>query len=260
MQQGFTKLHSSILTSSVWSESYPVRLVWVTMMAMADQDGEVHASILGLARQANVTLSECESAIKVFLSPDPYSRTKDHEGRRIEETDGGWLLLNFDKYREKFDQEKRREYLRRKKSESRAKNDELLTIVDSQQTSTAVNNVNTKEEEEDKEEEKKKTKKKAPVGADSIPNPPEPYQTPKCLEAWEAFKAYRAERKPKVTPRSAQMIFKAAADFQVSPEKFIARLEDSIRNSWQGVFFDNDLPTGGRNSQKPSMPAEDWGF
>lgn len=123
------------------------------MMAMADQDGEVHASVLGLARQANVTLAECEAALKVFLSPDPYSRTKDHDGRRIEETDGGWLLLNFEKYREKFDQEKRREYLRRKKSESRAKGNELLTNVDSQQMSTNVNKVNTKEEEAEEEAE-----------------------------------------------------------------------------------------------------------
>ena len=69
------------------------------MLALADQNGEVHASIPGLARLAGVPLSDVESAISKFLGPDQYSRTPANDGRRIAAIDGGWELLNHAKYR-----------------------------------------------------------------------------------------------------------------------------------------------------------------
>jgi hypothetical protein len=96
----YTKLFSSIITSTIWTEDDQTRLVWITMLAIADKNGEVAASLPGLARLAAVPLDAVERAIEKFLSPDKHSRTKDDEGRRIEEIDGGWLLLNHAKYRE----------------------------------------------------------------------------------------------------------------------------------------------------------------
>jgi hypothetical protein len=69
------------------------------MLAMADKNGEVAATVPGLARMANVTIDECETALTAFLSPDPHSRTPDEDGRRIEAIDGGWALINHAKYR-----------------------------------------------------------------------------------------------------------------------------------------------------------------
>lgn len=96
----YTKLFSSIVTSTIWSENDRTRIVWITMLAICDKNGEVQGSIPGLARIAGVPVEDCRSAIATFLAPDPDSRTKDDEGRRIEEIDGGWLLLNHRKYRE----------------------------------------------------------------------------------------------------------------------------------------------------------------
>jgi len=96
----YTKLFSSIITSTIWSEDDQTRIVWITMLAIADKDGEVQGSIPGLARIAGVPVEACRSAITKFLSPDVDSRTKDDEGRRIEEIEGGWHLLNHRKYRE----------------------------------------------------------------------------------------------------------------------------------------------------------------
>ncbi len=96
----YVKLFSSILTSSIWSESPNVRLVWITMLAMADAEGYVMAAPSGLARVANVPLKDCQEALVVFQEPDDESFTRDHEGRRIERVEGGWLLLNYEKYRE----------------------------------------------------------------------------------------------------------------------------------------------------------------
>jgi len=120
---GYTKLFSSLIHSTVWREDDHVRLVWITMLAMADRDGLVEASIPGLAAAALVSLEQCESALEKLKAPDKYSRTKDHEGRRIEEADGGWLILNHAKYRSQLtlDQyrakhaERQRKYRERKK-------------------------------------------------------------------------------------------------------------------------------------------------
>lgn len=105
---GYTKLFGSILDSTVWLEDAPTRLVWVTMMAMADRNGLVEAAVPGLAVRARVTLPECEAALVKFLAPDPYSRSEEYEGRRIEKVDGGWRLLNHQKYRDRLDLEQRR--------------------------------------------------------------------------------------------------------------------------------------------------------
>lgn len=98
MSDTYTKLFSSITESTVWGEPYSTRIVWVTMLAMADARGNVYGAIPGLARRANVTLQETEAALAAFLAPDPYSRTKDEDGRRIEGIDGGWRLINHAKY------------------------------------------------------------------------------------------------------------------------------------------------------------------
>lgn len=97
---GYTKLHSTILDSSVWLEPAHVRLVWITMLAMADQHGVVHASVGGLAHRARVSKEEAMDAIKRFLGPDPDSRDRT-TGERIEEVPGGWLVLNHANYRDK---------------------------------------------------------------------------------------------------------------------------------------------------------------
>ncbi len=96
---GYTKLFQSLVTSSLWTESDRTRIVWITILAMADKHGEIQASVPGLARLAGVPVDDCEKAIELFLSPDRHSRTPDHDGRRIEKIDGGWAILNHAKYR-----------------------------------------------------------------------------------------------------------------------------------------------------------------
>lgn len=100
MGHTFVKLFSSITDSTVWGEPDSTRLVWITMLAMTDQHGHINASVPGLAHRARVPIGDCEAALRTFLSPDPYSRTAEYDGRRIEVIDGGWRLLNYQKYRE----------------------------------------------------------------------------------------------------------------------------------------------------------------
>ena len=115
----YTKLFTSILDSTVWQESLQAKVVWVTLMAMADRDGKVEASIPGLAKRAGVSLGECEEALQKFMAPDAYSRTREHDGRRLEAVAGGFVLLNHAKYRAMMSAEDRREYQRVKQGEYR---------------------------------------------------------------------------------------------------------------------------------------------
>lgn len=99
MNSGFTLLWSKILDSSVWMEDKDTRLVWITMLAMKDWEGKVIASPKALAHRARVEPKECEKALKVLLSPDPDSSSQEFQGRRIKEIQGGWYVLNHEKYR-----------------------------------------------------------------------------------------------------------------------------------------------------------------
>lgn len=121
MSDTYTKLFSSITESTVWGEPYATRIVWVTMLAMADARGNVYGAVPGLARRANVTLQEAETALAAFTAPDPYSRSKDEDGRRIEQIDGGWRLINHGKYGAVRGVEERREYKREWDRQHRSK-------------------------------------------------------------------------------------------------------------------------------------------
>lgn len=119
--RSYSKLFSSIVTSSMWSEDSDTRVVWVTMLAVKNEHSEVQSSVPGLARLANVALEKCQFALDKFKSADPFSRTKAFDGRRIEEIPGGWRILNGDAYRRLMSQDERREYKRVKEAERRAR-------------------------------------------------------------------------------------------------------------------------------------------
>lgn len=121
MDKTYTKLFHRILASSIWDEDDKTRLVWITMLASTDENGNVIATLSKLARDARVEPDACQRALDRFLSPDPQSLTKANEGRRIEIIEGGWRLLNHLKYRELMTIESKREYFRNKRREYRQK-------------------------------------------------------------------------------------------------------------------------------------------
>jgi hypothetical protein len=117
----YTKLFSHIIRSTIWQAEPTVKVVWITMLAIADRHGSVQSSIPGLAKDSGVSIEECLKALEHLSSPDKWSRTKDSEGRRISEMDGGWLILNYCKYRAQKDMEHERETARERMRRLRAK-------------------------------------------------------------------------------------------------------------------------------------------
>lgn len=130
---GYTKLFHSILASTIWRADDQTRIVWITLLAMADKQGVAEASIPGLADLARVSIPDCQRALEALSSPDEWSRSTEVDGRRIEPVEGGWRLINHGKYRAKMGADERREYLRLKQREYRGRR--------RQHTSTNVNNV-----------------------------------------------------------------------------------------------------------------------
>ena len=129
----YTKLDAGIIFSTVWREPHTTVRVWIALLAMKDRRGEVLASIPGLADAARVTLPECETALATFRAPDKYSRTRENKGRRIEDIDGGWFVLNHEKFRalEDTDEQRRKAAIRAKRFRERnaVTHDEALRRV-----------------------------------------------------------------------------------------------------------------------------------
>lgn len=170
---GYTKLFSEIVTSTIWQESTETKVVWVTMLATADRKGQVRASIPGLAKLAGVTIQQCEEAIQCFLSPDPYSRSKENDGRRIEEIDGGWALLNHAKYRARMSKDDKREYQREWIAEKRRKEKKKdeSTQVDSDRQSTMSIQAEAEAEANAEAEEQNQNQKSSSFESDSYELP-----------------------------------------------------------------------------------------
>jgi hypothetical protein len=127
--RGYTKLFNRILDSTIWREDDPTRILWVTMLALADQDGIVQCTIPGLADRARITVPQCELALARFQQPDKYSWSKEAGGRRIEEVDGGWLLINHAKYRELMSLEEQRERTRMRVEQWRKRQQALQSVT-----------------------------------------------------------------------------------------------------------------------------------
>lgn len=123
----FVKLDTCILDSSLWLDRI-ARDLFITALLMAEPHelrepaeqirhdsckgtgffvpagwyGIVRAAGPGIIYRAGMdSLADGLAALEKLGAPDPDSRSLEHGGRRMVRIDGGWLILNFQKYREK---------------------------------------------------------------------------------------------------------------------------------------------------------------
>jgi hypothetical protein len=128
----YTKLFSSILDSSVWSEDKDTKILWITMLAKKDINGDINAAVPGLAKAAGLTIPECEAALEKLMSPDPHSKTPDYEGRRVLKIDDRYKIVNHEKYRNMLSPNSRADYHRERRARIMAAEKDahpLLTIT-----------------------------------------------------------------------------------------------------------------------------------
>lgn len=79
------------------------------------------ASIANVARRAIVQENEAEAAILCLTSPDLNSSDPENEGRRLERVQGGWIVLNAEKYRAIVSRANQQEKTRARVAKFRAK-------------------------------------------------------------------------------------------------------------------------------------------
>jgi hypothetical protein len=122
----FVKLDIGILESTLWTDR-GARDVFITSLLMAEPReitnptpqlepdglqptgfivppgwyGFVPAAGIGIIRRAMVNQDEGMDALRVLGSSDVQSRSTEHDGRRLVRVNGGFIVLNFMKYRDK---------------------------------------------------------------------------------------------------------------------------------------------------------------
>ena len=122
----FVKLDCGILNSTLWMDA-DARTIFITALLMAVPHelqkeveqyevrtlantgfrikpgwyGFVAAAGVGIVRQSGITQELGLAALERLGMPELESRSPDFEGRRLVRIDGGFLILNFDKYRQK---------------------------------------------------------------------------------------------------------------------------------------------------------------
>lgn len=82
------------------------------MMLANIKDGTVMSSVPGLADTARVSLEATLRALEKFRSPDKWSSSTAHEGRRIVDIPGGWRLLNWETVKKARQKDGKKNYMR----------------------------------------------------------------------------------------------------------------------------------------------------
>lgn len=101
---GYTPVFSSVFSGSLCGQ-YPDTAAWLFLLAMADKHGVVDVTPEYISRVTGMPVNDLLACISRFLEPDPASRTKENEGRRLALVDParswGWRIVNHHLYRER---------------------------------------------------------------------------------------------------------------------------------------------------------------
>lgn len=110
----YGKIHTQIFDSSIMDEGLETRYVWLCLIALADKEGFLDMTPEAIARRSNIPEKAVKEAIERLAQPDPRSRSKVDDGRRLVpiRESFGWQIVNFSYYRDLKSQDERREYMR----------------------------------------------------------------------------------------------------------------------------------------------------
>jgi antitoxin component of RelBE/YafQ-DinJ toxin-antitoxin module len=118
----FAKVFGQIFDSSI-AEDYNCRRMFMDLLVLADPDGVVDMTLEAIARRTNVPIEEVTRYIKDLCQPDPTSRSRMEEGKRLvliaRNRAWGWQIVNYEHYRKIKDEEARRAYFRDAKRKQR---------------------------------------------------------------------------------------------------------------------------------------------
>lgn len=101
---GYAPVFNSVFRGTLCGR-WPDLAVWLTLLPLMDEYGRVDMTHEAIAALTGWPLQLLRNAIEALEQPDPRSRSKAEEGRRLlrldPERDWGWLIVNHGLYREK---------------------------------------------------------------------------------------------------------------------------------------------------------------
>jgi hypothetical protein len=207
----FAKIFGQIYDSSI-AEDYNCRRMFMDLLVLADPTGAVDMTLEAISRRTNVPFDEVSRYVGQLCAPDPKSRSKLEEGKRLvpldKSRDWGWKIVNYQHYRRLKDEEARRSYFRNAQREYRKKKK--------------------KENEEVEEEEGVNSRSTLLNGVKLLSKT----VTPKFLEWVDVRKAMG--KKPKDWGKMFDEQIKWLRQYPDSVQ--IEILSASIRNNWRGLF------------------------
>lgn len=236
----FTKVFQSIHDSSIMEEEPITRLVFYDLLAEADENGHVDMTLPALARRCNLPTDAVEKAIHALSSPDPISKSKTEDGRRIVPIENGrtwgWKLVNYAKYREKGSKQEKRSKDRERVAEKRA---EERVDIDPQPNAERSRPLNGK------------------LGI------PEELKRliPDIEKRWsERMACTKSSRRPNIRAQSRQLMLLLEVAKERGKCEAIRLLEIVTDNGYQGIkkeYLDNRPANTKRRSGRPdSVPTE----
>ena len=230
----FAKVFGQIYDSSI-SEDYLLRLVFEDFLTLADINGVVDMTQESISRRTNVPLDIVKKYITILESPDLKSRRKNDDGRRIvkldEHRDWGWLIVNYEFYRNLASEDQRREKTRQRVIKYRQKT-----------SCNALKRIETDSNDSPSSSPSSSSSLKGGVG-----EVPEPLKTPEFLEAWDNWKQHCKEIKKPLTVQSVKMQMKEFLAW--GPTGSVEAIEFTIKKGWQGIRRPDEQ---GLASAKPS--------
>ena len=259
----FAKIFTQIFDSSI-REDPEARFTFMDLLILCDPNGVVDMTHESIAARTNRPLALIRSTIAVLESPDPRSRTPDNGGRRIvrldEHRDWGWLIVNYQRFRETASDEQRREKTLARVRKYRAKHNELPLVTPCNAGATLGNASNAMQKQ--KQKEKQKETPPIPPLAGEVEIPVE-LQTPEFRDAWMDWNQHRKEIRKKQTPLSVKG--QIANCLELGSSRAVAAIRHSIANGWQGIFepkHQNHAAAGSQSRStngKPPPPDSPWG-
>lgn len=104
----FSPLDSDLRSSSILVHGPTVLGIWCFIISQKDEYGVVSETPESVARSLSADVAIVERAWKLLTSPDPKSRHKEFDGRRlIPHSEGRWLVVAHNTYRDKHSKQRR---------------------------------------------------------------------------------------------------------------------------------------------------------
>ena len=111
----FAKIFAQIFDSSI-ADDPELRHFFMDLLVLCDPNGVVDMTPSAIAARTRLKLDDVKVWLSKLESPDPESRTPDHDGRRIAKLDEhrtwGWLIVNYQRFRMTASEDQRREKTR----------------------------------------------------------------------------------------------------------------------------------------------------